>query len=70
MHDNMTWRGDEVQGQVCCEVLSQGSLVMAGFHAGFCDDFAGQAADGVLQLLKLCTSLLRCRQGLGHSESS
>ena len=23
MHDNMTWQEDAVQGQVCCEVLSQ-----------------------------------------------
>ena len=43
---------------------------MASFHAGFCDDFAGQAADGVFQLLKLGTSLLGGCQGLSHGEGS
>lgn len=43
---------------------------MTSFHAGFCDDFAGQAADGVLQLLKLGASLFGGRQGLSHREGS
>lgn len=43
---------------------------MASFHAGFSDDFAGETADGVLELLILGASLLGGCQGLGHCEGS
>ena len=43
---------------------------MTSFHAGFCDDFAGQAADGVFELLILSTCFLGGRQGLGHCEGA
>ena len=43
---------------------------MASFHAGFRDDFAGQAADGVLELLVLSSCLLGRSQGLSHGEGT